>query len=416
MIKNGITGSFILMLIFLGMEAFSAPFIRLDSVDLAKVRQMIHDETASEHTLLAYKKLLWNADQLISMKNPTVIDKSIYPPTQNKHDYLSISRYWWPNPKTSDGLPWMRKDGETNPETQTDAVDRKRLSAMSNGVKTLSLAYYFSGDERYAEKATSMIKTWFLDEKTRMNPHLKFAQSVPGHPKGRPFGILDGRSIVLVIPDAMNLLSNSPHWTSDDNSELTKWLKEYLTWLTESDLGKEGSELDNNHGSWYKFQVAALALYLGNKPLVRKMVTLAQQSLDFQLNDQGGQIHEIERTRSFFYSCFNLDALTSIAFIAGKVGMDMWHYKSEDGKSLLLAVNYLTPVISGKAWSHPSKQEPDLSYLLPILARMSSNMESNELENYKKQTISILVEKEKIAGSKNKVLQKLSLIYSHFTY
>ena len=394
----------------LGAEGYATPFIRLDSGSLAKVKQSLQNGTASARTRLAYEDLIREADHLLTIENPTVVDKSLVPPTGDKHDYLSISRYWWPNPKAPNGLPWIRKDGETNPDTQTDAVDRNRLSRMANGVKSLSLAYYFSDKEQYALKATNMIKTWFLDDDTRMDPHLEFAQSVPGNPKRRPFGILDGRPIVMNVPDAIKILSNSSHWTNAHNRKMSEWFNDYLVWLTESDLGKQGMELDNNHGSWYKYQVAALALYLGKEPLVKRMVKMAQQSLDQQLNDQGGQIHELERTRSFFYSCFNLDALTSIATLADRVGINMWQYASSEGKSLNLAIKYLTPVVRGEDWPHPSKQGVNLSYLVPILARVPKKEKSDDFDQQLISAIAILEEQEQATGEKNNVLQELSLL------
>jgi len=393
----------------------SGPFINLDSLQLAKVKQKIQDKTASERTKTAYKTLINYANHLLTVENPSVVNKTITAPNADIHDYVSLSRYWWPDPEKKDGLPWIRKDGETNPYTQTKVADRYGLASMSSGVRTLSRAYYFTGDERYAQKAASMIKTWFIDESTRMNPNLEFAQSIPGYPNTRPQGILDGRSIVLVVPDAINILSRSPHWTSDLKIKMNTWFTEYLTWLTDSNMGKKGVELDNNHGSWYKFQVASLALYLGNKPLVEKMVNLAQQSLQQQLNDQGGQIHEIARTKSFSYSCFNLNALTHIALIGDNVGMDMWHFKTKDGKSLSLAVDYLKPAIDGKTWPHPNIEDLDFDELVVILMRMSDHIQSNEYEDLLRKTINIVVEKEKTTGKKNEVLQDLSLL-TDFTF
>ncbi|MBT8317844.1 alginate lyase family protein [Lutibacter sp.] len=380
-------------LCFISTVAFSNSFVHLDSLALAKAKTMIFDGTATNETLKAYEKLIINADNLLTCKNPSVMDKTILPPTGNKHDYLSISRYWWPDTKKKDGLPWVRFDGKTNPDTQTDAVDRKRLGFMGKSVRDLSLAYYFTNDEKYAQKAISMIDTWFVNSETLMNPNLEFAQSVPGNPNNRRSGILDGRSIVMFVPDAIQLLSISKHWNTNYKTKTTKWFSDYLTWLTKSDLGKKGSEQKNNHGSWYKYQVATLAYYLDNKPLVKKMVTLAQQSLDDMLNDKGGQIHELERSRSFFYSCFNLQALVAIAELGNKVGMDMWHYQSENKKSLQLAINYLTPTINGKKWNHNTIKNIDLTDLIPILSKASKNENSQEYNKLLSKILSERIQK-----------------------
>jgi len=401
--------STLFVLLFLNFKGFSNPFILLDSVNLAQVKQLLQDNTAPEETKHAYLKLLKRADKFLTIENPTVMDKSIFPPTQDKHDYLSISRYWWPNPNSPDGLPWIRKDGETNPDTQTDAVDRKRLGVMSESVKTLSLAYYFSENEKYAKKATSIIKTWFIDKKTRMNPHLEYAQSIPGNPKGRSSGILDGRSIAKVIPDAMSIISKSSHWKKDYELYMKNWLTEYLTWLTESDLGKKGSEQKNNHGSWYKFQVGALALYLGNKHLVKKIVVATQESLNEQLNNEGGQIHELQRTKSFFYSCFNLDALIYVAIIGDKIGLNMWQYESTEKKSLSLAINYLTPVVNGEKWQHSNNYGTDISRLVSILTLMSQYTGSEEYSSLLTKVIQKMNEN-KTSNSKNNILDELLLL------
>jgi hypothetical protein len=398
----------------LNAKEFSISNIQLDSIALAKVKQKLLGGCASERTQSAYKALIATATKLLSINNPTVMDKTIVPPSGNKHDYLSISRYWWPNPEVSNGIPWIRKDGETNPDTQTDAVDRKRLGTMTNGIKSLSLAYYFSEDERYAEKAASMLKTWFLDDATRMNPHLEYAQSLPGYSKGRSSGVLDGKPMAAVVPDAVVILSNSAHWTHNDTKKINHWLTDYVTWLTESDLGKTENNQNNNHASWYKYHVASLALYLGNNTLAKEMVALAQESLEKQLDAKGQQTHEIARTRSFFYSCYNLDALTSIAMVGNKLGMDMWHYKTQDHKSLILAINYLAPVIKGEAWPYTDIHGIDVSDLVAALARMSLYAASNEMSSLLSKTIAILVEKEQATGKKNQGLQALSLTSSLF--
>ena len=371
----------IILICFFSLKVFSNPFIHLDSLSLAKTKLMIHNGTASKQTIAAYQKLLRDADKLLKISNPTVVDKTILHPTQNKHDYLSISRYWWSNPKTENGLPWIRKDGETNPDTQTDAVDRQRLSLMAKGIWNLSLAYFFTTNEKYAEKAIGMIDTWFLNEDTRMNPHLEYAQSVPGNNNKRPSGILDGRVIVMYVPDAINLLTVSKNWQEQYKTGTTKWFSDYLNWLPTSDLGIKGSLQENNHGSWYKFQVAGLALYVGDSALVKSTVKLAEKSLDEMLNDDGGQIHELARSRSFFYSCFNLQALANIAVLGEKIGVDMWQYTSETNKSLFLALNYLVPVINGKQWNHSTLKEIDFSELIPVISLISKKHITLEYKN-----------------------------------
>ncbi|WP_299780902.1 alginate lyase family protein [uncultured Formosa sp.] len=398
----------VIMCLF-SIKMISNPLIRLDSTRLASAKNRITNGTASEKTLEAYKNLLQHANRALKLDNPTVLNKSILPPSGDKHDYLSISRYWWPDPSTESGLPWIRLDGKTNPDTQTEAVDRKRLAVMGRTVCVLSLAYYFTENETYATKAISMLDTWFINPETLMNPHLKFGQSIPGKPNTRPFGILDGRSIVQFIPDAIHLISTSKQWTDTNQLKMTAWFTAYLEWLTQSPLGIKGSLLNNNHGSWYKFQVAALAMYLGNKNLTKNTIVATENSLEQMINTEGGQVHELERTRSFFYSCFNLEALISIAKIGDYVNLNMWTYETESKKSLTLALHYLTAVIDGAQWNHDTLKTVEVSNLLPIV---SAFYDTYKTEEYRSLLKAILTQVEDHTKDTN--LQEFWLFHPDF--
>jgi len=347
--------------------------------------------TATDCASRAFSRWVNIADSLLSVKNPTVMDKEIDPPSGDKHDYLSISRYWWPDLEKAGGLPWIRKDGITNPATQTDAVDRNRLGRMTSSVKYLSLAYFFTEEEKYAEKAASMLHSWFLAEDTQMNPHLRYAQSVPGNPKGRRSGILDGRLIALVVPDAIALLRGSPHWTGIHEEGMKGWLTRYAAWLSESDLGKSATIQQNNHGSWYRLHVGTIALFLGQDSLAKRMVLAAQQSLASQLDSDGGQVHELKRSRSFFYSCFNLEALVGLARIGDRVETDLWSYETAKGKSMKLALQYLLPVVDGAEWQHQTLgREQHLGHLIPVLNRFAKHFHQSVYPSYVQKVLAAL--------------------------
>lgn len=364
-------------LLFNISNAFSAKFVQLDQQQLSKIKTSIKTASASKATINAYQSLIAQADLLLELESFSVTDKSILAPTNDPHDYLSISRYWWPDTSKDDGLPWLRRDGETNPDTQTDKVDRKRIGGMTSAVKSLSYAYYFSGDEAYAKKGTELIKAWFLNDETRMNPNLNYAQSVPGLNKKRRSGILDGRLIPLWVLDSIVLFSESKHWSESDNVQMNLWLNDYLTWLTNSKLGKKGAQQTNNHGSWYRFQVTALAWYLGETEILNRELEHAKVAMAKQFNDQGAQEHELGRTKSFFYSCFNLNAITRIAIIGDKAGNSFWDYPSKEGSELLQAINYLMPAAQGEQWPHPTKGV-NPSHFIPVLDRLADQTGSVE--------------------------------------
>lgn len=107
----------------------------------------------------ALGKLRKEADEALKTGPFSVIHKTIVPPSDDKHDYLSFGPYWWPHPTTKDGLPYIWRDGQTNPASKTDS-DSVRQSAMVASVATLALAYYLTEQEAYARRAVWLLRTW----------------------------------------------------------------------------------------------------------------------------------------------------------------------------------------------------------------------------------------------------------------
>ena len=101
------------------------------------------------------------------------------PPTDNKHDYLSLSPYYWPDPTKPNGLPYIIHAGIVNPQVYS-IPDKQNLEDMVHRTKVLSLAYRFTNNPTYASKAAKLLQVWFLDNDTHMNPNLQYAEMVTG--------------------------------------------------------------------------------------------------------------------------------------------------------------------------------------------------------------------------------------------
>ena len=172
-----------------------------DREHLAQVRQHIHEPFYSQ----MYQSLIEQANQLLNAVPLSVMMKTKIPASGNKHDYMSLARYYWPDPNRPDGLPYISRDGQSNPELND--LDRNRLGTTATRVTTLSLAWYLSGDERYAKKAADLLRVWFFNKSTAMNPNLEYAQMIPGRNgnKGRSSGVLDTYSFVSML-EAVYLL------------------------------------------------------------------------------------------------------------------------------------------------------------------------------------------------------------------
>src|SRR6202453_186621 len=188
----------------------------LDADRLRVVKQKIAE--GDPRYAPALQHLLRDARNSLRSGPFSVVDKRTIPPSGDKHDYMSQAPYFWPNPNTSNGLPYIRRDGDHNPEIR-QISDHHTMSDMANNVQTLALAYYFSGDERYALKARQLIAAWFFDPATRMNPNLQYAQAIPGLNTGRGIGIIESRFLTQVV-DAPGLLAGSNSWTPADQRQL----------------------------------------------------------------------------------------------------------------------------------------------------------------------------------------------------
>lgn len=350
---------------------------------LVKTRQALQKHQADALTEQAWRQLQRQADKALSQPDPSVMDKGLIPPSGSRHDYLSLSAYWWPDARQKTGLPWIRRDGEVNPDTKNDQTDGVRLARFSADVQALALAWFFSGDTRYASKAQSMIRHWFIDPARRMNPNLNYAQGIPGRTAGRHDGVLDGRYFATRMVDALILLRQSPGWRGSDEAALHRWFSDYLSWLQTSKLAQQERNAPNNHGSWYSVQVAGIAAYLDNRAVIADMTALAKSKIDGQIEREGTQPLELARTRSFHYSFFNLQALTAMAALASQRGEgDLWHYKNKQGGSLLTALDYMAP-FSDPARHWPWKtRERNSERLIPLLLLADTTLKSDRYQSW----------------------------------
>jgi hypothetical protein len=281
----------------------------------------------------------------------SVTHKTILPPSGDKHDYMSLGPYWWPDPGKPDGLPYIRRDGEVNPEGE--AYDRRPLGQMTSAVETLALAYYLTGNEPYAQHATRLLRVWFLDDATRMNPHLQYGQAIPGRVEGRGIGIIDTAQLARLV-DAVGMLGTSPAWTTADQQGLEAWFRQYLTWLRESRHGRDEDRTRNNHATWYDVQVATFALLVGQQQIARDVLgKVGERRIVTQIEPDGRQPLELDRTRSFDYSAMNLRGMFDLARLGEHVGVDLWHFETDDGRSIRRALDWLIPYAAGQEpWKH----------------------------------------------------------------
>jgi hypothetical protein len=317
----------------------------------------------------ALMKLEREAQNALGSGTFSVVTKAATPPSADKHDYMSQAPYFWPNPQTANGLPYLRRDGERNPEIDKIS-DHQSLDKMVAAVETLALAYYFNGDEAYAAKAAVLLRAWFLDAATRMNPNLQYAQAIPGVTTGRGIGLIETRGLTRVV-DAVGLLAGSKNWTSADQQDIEGWFAKFLQWMFESKNGRDEAAAKNNHGTYYDLQAVSFALFLGRRDLATGILQSAKtKRIALQIEPDGRQPLELERTRAWGYSVGNLDGLTLLATLGERVGVDLWQFQTADGRGLRRALDFLTPFALGeRKWPYQQLGEWPPQMLFPLLRR-----------------------------------------------
>lgn len=303
-----------------------------------------------------YKALIRNAEKEMSRIIVPVTEKSIIAISGDKHDYVSMGPYWWPDPSKADGLPYIRKDGQRNPEIEN--LDRNKIDGLMKNVRALAYAYYFSKDEKYAKKATESLKMWFLDEKTKMNPNMNYGQMIPGRNegKGRAEGIIDTYSFVELV-DCIKILSESKAIKKKDLEALKQWFSDYTDWLLDSEIGQNERAAKNNHGLAYDIQVTAYSMFAGRTDVALNIINgFAENRLFKQIEPDGSQPLELARTIALHYSIFNIEHAMDMCDLAKLNGIDLFNVETEDGRSISKAIDYIRVYLGKPQSEFPYKQ------------------------------------------------------------
>src|SRR3954452_21972357 len=331
----------------------------LDGSRLSDIRRRLHRHpTRAQRSALAALKKAAIAE--LTAGPWSVVHKKQAPVGGTLHDYYSKAPYWWPTqPKTDSnpyGCPYVRRDGEHNPDVDLITDHHERELAFQ-AISDLTLAWYYTGDARFARRAVLDVRSWFLDPATAMNPGLNFVQAIPCQVTGRAEGVIDLPDALSPVVDAFALLdSGAPGWGPVARQGVRTSLTSLLTWSQTNPMAQKESTAKNNHGTWKDQMDASIALYLGQTDTARDLVTkVRDKRIPAQIAADGSQPQEIVRTRSWHYATFNAAALCRTAEIGAHLGIDLWGYTAPNGASLTKAVDVLIPTAEKglSVWPYP---------------------------------------------------------------
>lgn len=262
-----------------------------------------------------------------------------------KHDFSSEGDYWWPDPQNPNG-PYIQRDGITNPDNFT--AHRKYMTQFSQVMGALASAFLITNDEKYAMHAFAHTNAWLVDTATRMNPHMLYAQAIQGRYTGRGIGIIDMIQF-LEVAQALSVLEKSKSANKTNYQSYRNWFKNYLTWVTTHPYGLDEKNALNNHGTCWTMQVAVFAKFVNDKILMDTCINRYKyRHLPDQMASDGSYPKELNRTKPYGYSIFNLDAMTMICQILSDQEQNLWTFETPDGKSISKGIAFLFPFVKDK--------------------------------------------------------------------
>ncbi len=292
------------------------------------------------------ERILLAADSYLKEIPETVTASLCARSAGGRHDFYSEGDYWWPDPNNPEG-PYIRRDGMSNPDNFTE--HRRVMVRLSIQVPTLVAAYLISNEILYAEHARRHLRTWFIDPETRMTPALNFAQAISGWVTGRGVGIIDTIHLVEVAQAILKL--ESVHAIpSDELITIKAWFAEYLKWMTNHEYGIDEMKRKNNHGTCWVMQVAAFARLVGDDELMQMCRDRVKSVLvPNQIASDGSFQMELDRTKPYGYSLFNLDAFAAVCLILSTPEDNLWEFRTTTSGSMADALAYMFSFIDNKS-------------------------------------------------------------------
>lgn len=355
-----------------------------DAQALDRLRAGGVPEQPLERTL---EELSRRAAECLAHPTYSVIDKTTLAPSGDRRDYWHPAPYAWPNPQTRDGLPYIYKDGERVPgtrlyEPESARYDRTAIQRVFDETTTLALAGHVFSNDSYTNKACELVRRWFIDDHSAMNPHLAYAQVFMGKNgnKGTSSGLIETKDMYFFL-DAVRLIRKSTFWHRSDEQAMQSWCSRFLDWLNTSEQGRQEARATNNHGVAFDLQTYALAAFLGDVDQMYKISLRALSRLKSHIDSDGRQPAEMKRTTTAHYTAFNLHLWFNLhSLLLNTSGLNLFDetrlYRGQRSAPLKLAASWVLRHCAGP-W--PFKQidefDPDrYQHLYHIASRYSSSI------------------------------------------
>jgi len=307
---------------------------------------------------LDHDRILRLAGEALELKPQVITEFIATNSAGGLHDFYSQGDYYWPNDTNSTGLPYVGHDGQTN--TNNFELHRLALRRMKDGVAALAAAYALTGDDKYVPKANELLRAFFLDDATKMNPNLDYAQAVLGKQTGSSFGVIDTLHLAE-LPVAIQFLEKSKAFDPAVDQGIRQWFADYIHWMTTATNGVKEMNALNNHSIAYFVQMASFAKFVGDETNLDLSRTRFKEVLfPNQMTNNGSFPRELARTKPYGYSIFQADNVSILCRLLSTTNEDFWRFRLPDGRTPKLAVDFIYPYLVDKDKWLADGRKPDI--------------------------------------------------------
>lgn len=290
--------------------------------NLRSLRRRVEGGEEPWHT--AFQMLRSDADEALGATPRSVVDNGAPQGAGDPH-------------KFGTDAPYQGEDG-----VFSDEVNRGDYFAalhMGEWIRNLAMAYGFTGEDRYAEKAVDLLHHWFVAPETRMHPS---ARNHGPHTKG-----FIGQNAIehyITIPKMIygaNYVRDHPHWSTkpdDPRADMNRWVRQYLA--DSESGGHRGGPEGNGIYKWWLVNRAVAAAYLDDTAALTRCFDDWRTTAFRDFQPRGTFDFALARTRSLFYSLSALDALLLTAEVARHRGVDLYGHQVDGVNRLMKALEY----------------------------------------------------------------------------
>jgi hypothetical protein len=313
---------------------------------IAEAKAAIRDNGYAVVAKVDRARILTDAEKYLAEEPVTVTAAHSDRSAGGLHDFFSEGDYWWPDTKNPGG-PYIRRDGFTNPGNFVKHRDAlMRLSVMA---PALAAAWRLTKEKRYAAHFAKHLRAWFVDEATKMNPNLNYAQAISGVTPGRGIGVIDTLQLVEVVR-AARLLEVERGISAADADAVRAWFAAYVNWMSTSKNGTDEEHEKNNHGTCWIMQVAEFSQFAKRADLTALCIQRFKTTIvPDQIAKDGSLPLELARTKPYSYSLFDTDVLSGICQSLSTRADNLWTFKGPNGTGVSDAVAFMFPYIADKS-------------------------------------------------------------------